>query len=105
MGEFTAFLIEFFRRERQPYDVMHANFFMSGLAALTVKSALGIPLVTTFHALGRVRRLHQGADDGFPDERFTIEDDLVARSDVVVAECPQDEADLIEHYRADPART
>ncbi|MEN8505532.1 MULTISPECIES: glycosyltransferase family 4 protein [Paraburkholderia] len=104
MGEFAAFLIEFFRRERQPYDVMHANFFMSGLAALQVKAALGIPLVTTFHALGRVRRLHQGADDGFPDERFTIEDDLVARSDVVVAECPQDEADLIEHYRADPAR-
>jgi glycosyltransferase involved in cell wall biosynthesis len=77
---------------------------MSGLAALKVKAALGVPLVTTFHALGRVRRIHQGANDGFPDERFAIEDDLVAQSDVVIAECPQDEADLIEHYRADPAR-
>ena len=104
MDEFAAFLIAFFRREPQPYDVMHANFFMSGLAALQVKAALGVPLVTTFHALGRVRRIHQGADDGFPDERFAIEDELVARSDVVVAECPQDEADLLEHYRADPAR-
>ncbi|MGF6969799.1 D-inositol-3-phosphate glycosyltransferase [Paraburkholderia sp. WC7.3g] len=104
MGEFAAFLIAFFRREPQRYDVMHANFFMSGLAALQVKAALGIPLVTTFHALGRVRRIHQGADDGFPDERFAIEDELVARSDVVVAECPQDEADLLEHYRADRAR-
>ncbi|MCC8395477.1 glycosyltransferase family 1 protein [Paraburkholderia sp. MMS20-SJTR3] len=104
MDEFAAFLIDFFRREQQPYDVMHANFFMSGLAALKVKDALGVPLVTTFHALGRVRRIHQGADDGFPDDRFAIEDELVARSDVVVAECPQDEADLLEHYRADPAR-
>ena len=25
-----------------------------------------MPLVLTFHALGKVRRLHQGADDGFP---------------------------------------
>jgi glycosyltransferase involved in cell wall biosynthesis len=83
---------------------MHANFFMSGLAALKVKAALGIPLVTTFHALGRVRRIHQGASDGFPDERFAIEDGLVALSDVIVAECPQDEADLIQHYHADPAR-
>ncbi|MEW9585510.1 glycosyltransferase family 4 protein [Paraburkholderia sp. DGU8] len=104
MDEFAAFLIEFFRRESVCYDVMHANFFMSGLAALKVKAALGIPLVTTFHALGRVRRIHQGANDGFPDERFAIEDDLVALSNVIVAECPQDQADLIEHYRADPAR-
>jgi D-inositol-3-phosphate glycosyltransferase len=104
MDEFAAFLIAFFRREPQPYDVMHANFFMSGLAALQVKAALGVPLITTFHALGRVRRIHQGANDGFPDERFAIEDELVARSDVIVAECPQDEADLLEHYRADPAR-
>jgi glycosyltransferase involved in cell wall biosynthesis len=104
MDEFAAFLIDFFRSERDPYQVVHANFFMSGLAALKVKTVLGIPLVTTFHALGRVRRIHQGANDGFPDERFAIEDELVARSDIVVAECPQDEADLIEHYHADPAR-
>jgi glycosyltransferase involved in cell wall biosynthesis len=104
MDEFAAFLIEFFQRERDPYQVMHANFFMSGLAALKVKAALGVPLVTTFHALGRVRRIHQGSDDGFPDERFAIEDELVARSDIVVAECPQDEADLIEHYQADVSR-
>ncbi|REG48441.1 glycosyltransferase involved in cell wall biosynthesis [Paraburkholderia sp. BL6669N2] len=104
MDEFAAFLIDFFRHERDPYQVIHANFFMSGLAALRVKDALGIPLVTTFHALGRVRRIHQGAADGFPDERFAIEDELVARSDIVVAECPQDEADLVEHYRADRSR-
>jgi glycosyltransferase involved in cell wall biosynthesis len=104
MNEFAAFVIEFFRREHDPYQVMHANFFMSGLVAMKVKAALGVPFVTTFHALGRVRRLHQGADDGFPDERFTIEDDLVARSDMVIAECPQDEADLIELYGADASR-
>ncbi|WP_345815165.1 glycosyltransferase family 1 protein [Paraburkholderia sp. PREW-6R] len=104
MDEFAAFLIEFFRREEDPYQVMHANFFMSGLAAMKVKAALGVPLVTTFHALGRVRRIHQGADDGFPDARFAIEDELVAQSDIVVAECPQDEADLVEHYAADSSR-
>ncbi|CAH2798928.1 MAG: Glycosyltransferase [uncultured Paraburkholderia sp.] len=104
MPEFATFLIEFFKREREPYDVMHANFFMSGFAALKVKAELNIPVVTTFHALGRVRRIHQGQQDGFPDERFGIEDDLAAQSDMIVAECPQDEADLIEHYRADPER-
>lgn len=104
MPAFGEFLIDFFQREEIGYDVMHANFFMSGAAALRVKAALGIPLVTTFHALGRVRRRHQGSDDGFPDERFAIEDALVNESDRVIAECPQDQADLLELYGADPAR-
>ncbi|MBP0590289.1 glycosyltransferase family 1 protein [Paraburkholderia sp. LEh10] len=104
MGEFADFLIGFCRRQRTPYHVMHANFFMSGLAGLKVRRALGIPLVTTFHALGRVRRIHQGSDDGFPDERFAIEDELVRHSDAIIAECPQDEADLIDLYHAGPDR-
>ncbi|WP_091909230.1 glycosyltransferase family 4 protein [Chitinasiproducens palmae] len=100
---FGDWMIEFARRQRQPYDVVHANFFMSGLAALRIKAALGTPVVTTFHALGKVRRLHQGEADGFPDERFAIEDRLVAESDRIVAECPQDYEDLINLYGASAA--
>lgn len=104
MGEFGAFLVDFMRRDPGGYDVLHANFFMSGLAALQARDALGVPLVMTFHALGKVRRLHQGSGDGFPDERFDIEDTLVRQSDVIVAECPQDQDDLMHLYDADPAR-
>jgi glycosyltransferase involved in cell wall biosynthesis len=104
MAEFSRFVIQFFRNEPTRYDAVHANFFMSGLVGLRVKEALGVPLVTTFHALGRVRRLHQGSDDGFPDDRFDIEDALVRRSDSVIAECPQDTSDLVSLYGADPAR-
>ena len=53
---------------------------------------------------GEVRRLHQGQADGFPDERFAIEDRVVAEADHIIAECPQDEEDLIRLYNADPAR-
>ncbi|PMS15289.1 glycosyltransferase family 1 protein [Trinickia dabaoshanensis] len=104
MAEFADFLIGFCRQERTPYDVIHANFFMSGLASLKVKKVLGIPLVTTFHALGKVRRIHQGADDGFPDARFAIEEQLVRDSDAIIAECPQDALDLRAHYGSDPSR-
>ncbi|MDR5744533.1 glycosyltransferase family 1 protein [Caballeronia sp. LZ029] len=104
MDEFASFMIDFVEKEAQPYTIAHANFFMSGVVGLRIKDALGIPLVTTFHALGRVRRLHQGESDGFPDARFDIEDELVRRSDSVIAECPQDESDLLHLYSADPAR-
>lgn len=104
MKEFASYLIQFSRHQRRPYDLVHANFWMSAQVAADFKRATGIPFVVTFHALGRVRRLHQGQADGFPDERFAVEQRVVAEADRVIAECPQDEADLISLYDADPAR-
>jgi len=104
MAEFTAWMIRFITRERRPYHLLHANFWMSALAAAEIKRALDIPFVVTFHALGRVRRFHQREADEFPDDRFVIEDRVVAEADHVIAECPQDEEDLIRLYNADPAR-
>jgi D-inositol-3-phosphate glycosyltransferase len=84
------------------YDVVHANFFMSGWVALQLKRRLGLPFVITFHALGLVRREHQGQADAFPRERIDIERELVREADAIVAECPQDRADLMRLYAADP---
>src|SRR5437588_5063154 len=104
MPKFTSQVLRFVRRRRPTYDVVHANFFMSGLVAAEIKASLGIPFVVTFHALGRVRRAHQGAADQFSDERFAIEDRCVAEADHIIAECPQDEEDLVNLYNADPSR-
>ncbi|HEX5272666.1 MAG TPA: glycosyltransferase family 1 protein [Gemmataceae bacterium] len=104
MADFTNYVRQFFRCQRDTYDLIHANFWMSGLVACELKQALGVPFVMTFHALGRVRRLHQGTADGFPDERFAVEDRIVAEADRLLAECPQDEEDLIRLYNADPSR-
>jgi glycosyltransferase involved in cell wall biosynthesis len=86
------------------YDVVHANFFMSGVVAMRLRRSLGVPFVITLHALGLVRRQHHGADDEFPDDRIAIERELVRCADRVIAECPQDRADLVTLYGGDPAR-
>ncbi len=102
MGAFTEFFLWYARRGG--YDLAHANFFMSALVAADARRATGLPFAVTFHALGKVRRLHQGAADGFPPERTAIEERAVAEADQVIAECPQDEADLVRLYRADTRR-
>jgi glycosyltransferase involved in cell wall biosynthesis len=104
MNAFTGFMLRFIARRSEPYALVHANFWTSGLVAADLKAALDLPFIITFHALGRVRRKHQGEADGFPDARFAIEDRIVSEADHVIAECPQDETDLIELYGADPAR-
>ncbi|WP_368639401.1 glycosyltransferase family 1 protein [Castellaniella ginsengisoli] len=104
MGGFSRYLRDCFEVAEEPYDLIHANFFMSAMAALPVARRFGIPLAVTFHALGRVRRRHQAQADRFPDSRFGIEDEIVRQADCIIAECPQDRQDLIELYGADPGR-
>jgi D-inositol-3-phosphate glycosyltransferase len=86
------------------YDVIHANFFMSGLVGLRLKEIFGVPLAMTFHALGLVRREHQGSDDTFPPMRVDIERCIVRNADRLIAECPQDELDLQRLYGARSSR-
>ena len=76
MDAFSADLAGCWRAERP--DVVHAHFWMSGLAALPAARALGVPIVQTFHALGSVKRRHQGADDTSPARRVAAESDLGA---------------------------
>ena len=100
MAQFARFVIGFARDQRPRYDIVHANFFMSGQVAQEVRRALGIPYVITFHALGMVRRLAQRGADGFPDERVAIERALMGDADRVIAECRQDLQDMVRLYGA-----
>ena len=104
MQEFSLRMVSYCSVPSRRYDIVHANFFMSGLVGARLQQELGIPLVMTFHALGKVRRLHQQEADRFPTERMAIEELLVSRSDRIVAECPQDRDDLINLYDAAPER-
>lgn len=104
MDDFAAHMGRYFANSDEPYDLIHANFFMSALASLPVARSARIPLAVTFHALGRVRRMHQASADLFPDTRFDIEDEIVRRADRIIAECPEDEHDLLTLYGARPER-
>ena len=104
MDEFAWRMMAGWRRQRYAYDLVHANFWTSGVVAMKLKAALGIPFAITFHALGRVRRLHQGEADRFPQERATIEDRIIEAADCIIAECQQDREDLLTLYNADAAK-
>ncbi|MDB5243181.1 MAG: glycosyl transferase family 1 [Spirosoma sp.] len=104
MDEFTQHLIWFMHNEEEPYHLIHAHFFMSGLVAANLKRALGIPFVVTFHALGEVRRQCQGNCDRFPAERLAIEMRVIQEADRVIALCPQDQDDLLTFYKAAPEK-
>lgn len=77
-------------------DVVHAHFWMSGVAARRGAHELGVPVLQTFHALGRVKRRHQGAADPSPKEREHIEARLARTADLVVATCSDEVSELTQ---------
>jgi len=78
----------------QPPDIVHAHFWMSGLAAVDAAADLPVPVLQTFHALGSVKRRHQGAADTSPGERVELERRLCRDVDHVVATCSDEVFEL-----------
>jgi D-inositol-3-phosphate glycosyltransferase len=104
MPEFRQNMMQFMEQEDIVYDLIHANFFMSALVAMELKEIMDIPYVVTYHALGKVRRIHQKEADKFPIERLDIEEETAARADRIIAECLQDKEDLVNLYNADTTK-
>ncbi|MFC7896556.1 glycosyltransferase family 4 protein [Streptomyces sp. NPDC057381] len=92
MPAFGTHLARAWARERP--DVVHAHFWMSGMASQIGTRPLGIPLVQTFHALGTVKRRHQGMRDTSPYERIGIERQIGRSCERVLATCTDEVVEL-----------
>jgi D-inositol-3-phosphate glycosyltransferase len=97
---FTRGVVEHIRATGD-VDVIHANYWLSGVAGHEAKHELGLPLVSTFHTLARVK---VDADVVESAERARAESAVIGCSDVILANCEEEARDLREHYAARPER-
>jgi glycosyltransferase involved in cell wall biosynthesis len=104
MGRFRDAFYRFARREPAAYDLVHANFWMSGWVACEAKRDLGLPFVQTFHALGEIKRRAQGARDTSPSERRSTEFRILEEADRVLTTCPAEIEELTGIYGAQLSR-
>ena len=104
MYEFRDAFYRFAREETAAYDLVHANFWMSGWVACEAKRDLGLPFAQTFHALGEIKRREQGENDTSPLERRAVEGRILDEVDLVLATCPAEVEELTTLYDADPSR-
>jgi D-inositol-3-phosphate glycosyltransferase len=78
-------------------DVVHANYWLSGVAGHRIKHSLSVPLVSTFHTLGRVKI---SSGDIEPEARVEAEESVIGCSDVITASNPIEAAQLHDLYGA-----
>jgi D-inositol-3-phosphate glycosyltransferase len=89
-----------------PFDAVHANYWLSGIAGHTIKHQLNLPLVSTFHTLDRVKA------EASPEEvqadsshlRAEAEAAIIRCSDTVLASCSVEATQISDLYGADPSR-
>ncbi|MFJ9916230.1 glycosyltransferase [Actinacidiphila glaucinigra] len=92
MAEFARHLSRSWRL--RPPDIVHSHFWMSGMACLQAAGQLGLPLVHTYHALGTVKRRHQGAADTSPASRVAWETEVGIGCDRLIATCRDEVIEL-----------
>jgi D-inositol-3-phosphate glycosyltransferase len=98
------FVDESMRRmlDREPVDVLHGNYWLSGAVAHRLKHALDVPLVATFHTLARVKA-EAGVDDD-SGHRTRVEHEVIACADLMLASTNDERAQLASLYDAEPDR-
>jgi D-inositol-3-phosphate glycosyltransferase len=97
---FTDGVLDHIRRTGD-VDLLHANYWLSGVAGHRIKHELDLPLVSTFHTLARVKA---ETGDAEPERRVEAEAEVIACSDAILANCEAERTQLCRLYGADPAR-
>lgn len=85
----------------RPVDVLHANYWLSAVAAHRLKHELDLPLVATFHTLARVKA---DAGDVEGGAREQAEAKVIGCCDAICASNPVEADQLVTFYGADPER-
>jgi D-inositol-3-phosphate glycosyltransferase len=80
-------------------DIVHANYWLSGLAGHRLKHELDLPLVTTFHTFARVKSL--GGDSESPI-RDKSELEIIGCADAIMVSCTEEQSQFQSLYGSAP---
>ncbi len=89
--------------EQRGYDVVHTHYWLSGWVGQSAKEIWGVPLVASFHTLGKVKNYSLTLGEApEPVARLTGEERVIAEADRLVAATPAEASQLVGLYGAHP---
>jgi D-inositol-3-phosphate glycosyltransferase len=105
LAQFVAGIEAHRHAEGAAYDLVHAHYWLSGVAGLTLRERWGAPLVQMFHTTGHLKNsVARGPAEVEPDLRVREEGRIIAAADRVVAGNVVERAQLVWYYGARPDR-
>jgi D-inositol-3-phosphate glycosyltransferase len=105
LPEFLGGVLRRERLEDAGYDLVHTHYWLSGWVGRSAKEIWGVPLVASFHTLGKVKNYSLAlGETPEPAARLSGEARVIEEADRLVAATPAEAAQLVGLYRADPER-
>ncbi len=105
VATFADAAITWTHESKTTFDVIHSHYWLSGWAGVLMKEVLDVPLANSFHTLGRVKDRARRDDEPLSSRTRTLtEEEVIARSNCVIASTPHEFEDLLQHYGASPER-
>ena len=103
--EFANQILEFSRVKEIHYDLIHAHYWMSGVAALELREQWNVPILQMFHTLGLVKKeIARSPDELEGDYRFDGENQVIQKVDRILAATQSEVNQLKNLYNADETR-
>ena len=94
LAEFGDAVVDHLKND-SPADVLHANYWLSGLVAHRIKHELDLPFVSTFHTLAKVKA--EGGDLE-PEWRERAEAEIIGCADAICVSCTEEERQFLRLY-------
>jgi D-inositol-3-phosphate glycosyltransferase len=104
--QFTEWMCRFVgQADSLPYDVIHANYWLSGLVAEELRKCWGTKFAMTFHTLAELKnQIAQTPADMESETRLRAECHLCGEADRITANTPVEKQQLVRFYGAGSSR-
>lgn len=105
--EFATNVLKRIKKEKIDYDLIHTNYWFSGLIGLKIKRKIRVPLVHVYHSIGQIRfrtlKKHkdQKNDYVFFQKRLKAEREIAEKADTIIATSPVEKRILINLFKID----
>lgn len=103
--EFAAAVAAWARANRQSYDLIHAHYWLSGLAGQALRCRWDVPMLQTFHTTAQAKNGVARSDaEREASARLLGERRLMHEADAIMALNPRERGDMTWHYGAEPGK-
>ena len=103
LPEFVEGVLSFTEKKGIGYDLIHSHYWMSGMAATSLRESWNVPIIQMFHTLGKMKnRIARNPEEMEGDYRLEGEQQVLDAVDRVVVATPAEQEQLELLYRADP---
>ena len=103
MPSFLAGMLDYQRSQQASYTAVHSHYWMSGWAGLEFSAQLGVPHVSTFHTLSRIKMQSRSGEQE-PPIRALTETDIIANSDCVIVFSDHERGAIVRLYNGNTGR-